>query len=149
MAIQTAAGATLGVVAAAPGTYDATGYQALTHVTVGEISNIGEFLREYQLVTFNDLGSRATRKLKGSYNNGTLNPTLAIDPADAGQVVLETAVTSDSPIACVVTLQDGTEYHFMGLVMSFRPNVGGTDDVVTATCTIEVGHEDGAKVAAP
>ena len=151
MAIMTNAGASLAVSATAPGTYDnnaTTGYPSLVHTLVGEISNIGEFLRQYELVTFNDLASRGTRKLKGTYNNGQITPSIALDFDDAGQAILETARDSDGPIACVVTLQDGTEYHFMGLVMAFRPNVGEPNAITMATCSIEVTHHDGLKIAA-
>lgn len=138
MAFQTAAGATLAISNAIPATYDAAGYGALTYTNVGEITNIGEFGKEFALVTHLPLSSRGVAKRKGSFNNGTLNPAMALDPSDAGQILMAAALESDAPSAFEITLQDGTVYYLMGLTMAFRPNVGGTDDVVTATCTIEV-----------
>ncbi|MBF9050637.1 hypothetical protein GTA62_14715 [Roseobacter sp. HKCCD9010] len=149
MAYQTAAGASLSISATPPATFDAVGYGALTPTIVGEITNIGDFFgREYALVTHNPLAGRATKKGKGSYNNGTINPQLALDPDDAGQTAMITARDSDDAVAVGVTLQDGTEYWCMGLVMSFMANVGGVDDVVTATSTIEVDHRDWVQIAA-
>ena len=138
MAHQTASGVTLGISLAAPATHDITGFDALTFINVAEITNIGEFGKEWQLVTHNPLATRGTKKGKGSFNNGTLSPSLALDPDDAGQTAMKTALESDDPAYFVVTLQDGTIYYLTGLVMSFKPNIGGVDDVVTASTTIEL-----------
>lgn len=138
MAHQTASGVTLAASAAAPATWDTAGLDALSPTAIGEITNVGEFGKEWALVTHSPLSTRGTKKGKGSYNNGTLNPSLALDPNDAGQIIMETALESDDPLYFFITLQDGTIFYLEGLVMSFKPNIGGVDDVVTATTTIEI-----------
>lgn len=138
VAFQTAAGATLAISNAIPATFNSAGYAALTYTEVGEITNIGEFGKEFALVTHLPLSRRGVAKRKGSFNNGTLNPTMALDSADAGQILFSASLESDSPSAFKITLQDDSVFYLMGLVMTFRPNVGTTDDVVTATATIEV-----------
>lgn len=150
MAWQTAAGASLAIssTSGAPATFDEAGYAALTYTTVGEITNIGEFSKEFALVTHQPLATRGVKKGKGSFNNGTLNPAMALDPDDAGQVLFSTALESDESWAFRITLQDGTEYYMMGKVMSFRPNIGGVDDVVTASPTVEVDSDPIVRVAA-
>ena len=148
MTIQTAAGASLAVSSGSISAYTSSGYGALSYVTVGETSQLGEVGREYQLVTFDALANRATRKKKGNYNQGTISPSLALDPEDAGQVIMETASQSDSSYPMKMTLQDGTIYYFMGLVMSFRPSVQDANSIVMATCTIEVDENAVVKVAA-
>lgn len=148
MAWQTAAGASLAISLVAPATFDEAGYSALTPKVVGEVTNIGEFGKEFALVTHQPLAERGTSKRKGSYNNGTLSPTMALDPDDAGQIDMETASESDDPAYFQITLQDGTVYWLAGLVMTYRPNVGGVDDVVTATCTVEVDRTPIVKIAA-
>lgn len=149
MAHQTASGVTLGISIAAPATHDEAGFDALTLTTVGEITNVGEFGKEWALVTHNPLSTRGTKKGKGSFNNGTLNPSLALDPNDAGQTAMKTALESDDPAYFAVTLQDGTIYYLTGLVMSFKPNIGGVDDVVTASTTIELTPDAILEKAAP
>lgn len=150
MAWQTAAGAELRVSLSHPATFDDPGYSALVagSTLVGEVSNIGEFGKEFQTVTFNSLSKRATDKRKGSYNNGTLNPTVALDPSDAGQTIMEQLLESDDSGTFFVVLQDGTTYGMDGYVTAFRPSVGEVDSVVTATCTIEVSAEDVVKLSA-
>lgn len=146
MATQTSAGTELAVSASIPATFDAAGYGAETYTKVGEIENLGDFGREYSLVTYQSLDDRASRKKKGSYNNGQFTPRIAIDSADAGQGILETALDSDAKIAIRVTLQDGTIYYMAGLVMTFRPSVGTTDDIVVANAQIEITEDAIVKV---
>lgn len=148
MAWQTAAGATLRMAEAAPATYDEAGYTAVVTVEVGEVTNIGSFGKEFALVQHQPLASRGVKKGKGSFNNGTLNPNLAVDGNDAGQALLRAALESDQAYTMEVELQDGTKYYMRGLVMSFRPTVGGVDDVVTASPTIEVTSDPIIEVAA-
>jgi hypothetical protein len=151
MAFQTAAGASLAVTLSQPATYDEAGYTAvgMVYTVVGEVTNIGEFGQEYAVVTHNPLASRGTKKAKGSYNNGTLNPTVALDPDDAGQGLMEDLLATDDPGTFRVTLQDGTAYYMEGVVTTFRPSVGEVDSVVTATTTIELTDKAVVKVAAP
>lgn len=148
MAWQTAAGATLRIAEGAPATFDEAGYGALTMVEVGEVTNIGQFGKEFALVQHQPLSRRGTGKGKGSFNNGSLNPNLAIDGNDAGQLMLREALESDQAYVFQVELQDGSSFFMMGLVMSFRHNVGGVDDVVTASPTIEVTSDPIIEIAA-
>lgn len=147
MAHQTAAGASLST-GDLPASYDASGYGAISPTLIGEITNIGEFGKQFELVTHNPLATRGTKKGKGSYNNGQLTPNLALDPNDGGQQAMETALESDQPVSFCVTLQDGTEYWMAGYVMSFRPSVGSVNDVVTASTVIEVDHNAIVKIDA-
>src|SRR5690606_40955577 len=66
--IYTSAGTTLGLSAAAPATYDAAGYAALTFTQIGEVSDLGDIpARIYELVTWQPLAERGMRKAKGGY----------------------------------------------------------------------------------
>lgn len=148
MGHQTASGVTLGIYAGSPATYDAAGFAAEAYTDVGEITNIGDFGKEWTEVTHLPLASRGVKKGKGSYNNGTLSPALALDPGDAGQTAMETALESDSPVSVKITLQDGTVYYLEALVMQFKPSIGGVDDVVTASTSLSVTPNPIVKVAA-
>jgi len=137
----TSAGTTIGVVADAPATYDSTGFEALTFALIGEVTDLGEFGREYSLVTHNPLGDRQTVKRKGSFNDGSISMTVARVPGDAGQTVLQEALDSDENYSFNVTLQDGTELYFSAQVMSYTANVGTVDQITTASVTIEITDE--------
>jgi hypothetical protein len=137
----TSAGTTIGIVSGDPSSYDATGFEALTFSTIGEVTDLGEFGREYSLVTHNPLGDRQTVKRKGSYNDGSISMTVARTPDDAGQTILQTALDSDENFSFNVTLQDGTELYFQAQVLSYTTNVGTVDQITTASVTIEITDE--------
>lgn len=144
MTAMTSAGTTLGISASPPSTFDETGFEgAAPYSTVGEITDIGgDIGRSYNLVTHNPLATRATIKKKGSYNSGSMTLTLALDPNDAGQVLMEAALASDNAYSFKLTRQDGTVRYFQGMVMSFPENYGGTDAITTRTATIEITADD-------
>jgi len=137
----TSAGTTIGIVSGDPATYDSAGFESLTFDTIGEVTDLGEFGREYSLVTHNPLGDRQTVKRKGSYNDGAISMTVARTPDDAGQTVLQTALDSDENFSFNVTLQDGTELYFQAQVLSYTTNVGTVDQITTASVTIEITDE--------
>lgn len=148
--VQTSAGTTIGISAGLPATNDQAGYEALTFTTVGEVTDAGEFGREYNLVTHNPLATRATVKRKGSYNDGAMNLTLGRDVSDAGQTLLQTASDSDDNHAIEVTLQDGAKFYFQAQVMSYRTNIGSVDQITGASTVLEIDSEQGIiEVAAP
>lgn len=142
MSYQSAAGAILSISLVKPATHDAAGWAALTMKPIGEITNIGEFGKEFALITHNRLSTRGVEKLKGSFNNGQLSPSLAFDKDDPGQIDMAAALDSDDPAYFTVTLQDGTLFHMVGLVMSFKVGVPDTDGIVTAPTTIELQSDE-------
>ena len=148
MSFQTAAGATLGISATLPATNDETGYAALTAILIGEITSIGDFGKEYTLVTHLPLSSRGVKKAKGSYNNGQLSVSAAMDEDDTGQAALQTALDSDDPVALEITAQDGTAYWVQGIVMSYRRSIPDADNVVTVSIVIELNDIEIVKIDA-
>jgi hypothetical protein len=129
----------------APATFDATGYAAIfpspataANPVVGEITDLGEFGREYALVTHNPLGTRGTQKFKGSFNEGQISLQLALDNDDAGQIKLREASNADADYYFAVTLQNGDKSYFAAKVMSFKTAVGSVDQITNATVTLEI-----------
>lgn len=90
MGSTTAANSTLAISAAAPATKDAAGYAALTYTEIGGIDKIGPIGASFAKVEFQPLKGPKD-KHKGSYDSGSLNPSMAYDPDDAGQALLRTA----------------------------------------------------------
>ena len=137
----TSAGTKLHISASAPATYNSTGFAALTWTEIGEVSEMGEFGRQYNLVTFNTLGDRRTVKRKGSYNDGTIACQMARVPDDTGQTILVTAVNSDASYSIKVTLQDGTVFYTTAQVMSYTTNIGNVDQITSATVNLEIDND--------
>jgi len=140
----TSAGTTIGITSTAPATYDdnsTDGLPTLTYTEIGEVSDLGEFGREYNEVTFNPLGDRRTVKRKGSYNDGSVSMTVARVPGDAGQTILQTALDDDASYFFDVELQDGTHLYFAAQVMSYTTNVGSVDQITTASVTLGITND--------
>jgi hypothetical protein len=143
MTVRTSAGTTLKVTASAPATFNSAGYTTLftaspVPATVGEITDLGEFGREFALVTHNPVGTRGTQKFKGSFNEGTMTLSLGLDTDDAGQIIMKAASLSDNDYSFMVTTQNGDKYFFQAKVMSFKVAVGSVDSITTATCSLEI-----------
>jgi len=140
MTAKTSAGATLKISAGVPATFDAAGYAALSYTTVGEITNFGELGREFTLVTHNPVANRATFKLKGSFNEGSIDLQLALDTDDAGQVLMKAAALVDNLYAFLITTPVGPldKYYFQGLVMGWKVGVRGVNDITAASAKIEI-----------
>lgn len=132
------AGSTIALSAGVPATFDATGFAALTHTLLGEVTDLGEFGREYALITHNPIASRATVKKKGSFNEGQMTLQLALDTDDAGQILAKAAALSDSPYSVKITLAQGDVYYVRALVMSFKITGSGVDTITTATIMLEL-----------
>ncbi len=138
MTVRSSAGTTIGLSSSQPATFNAAGYGLLTFTTIGEVTDLGEFGREFNLITHNPIGSRGTVKLKGSFNEGSINMTVGLDTDDAGQILAKTASQSDNDYSFVITTQNGDDYYFQAKVMSFKVNVGSVDSVTTATIMLEL-----------
>lgn len=139
MALQTGAGATLALSAAAPATQDATGYAALTFTEVGQIEKIGAIGATFTKTDFQPLKG-PKQKLKGSADYGSLQPTYAHDETDAGQTLLRTAANDETNTlySMKVTYQDGSKRYAQVRVFGAPETIDGADPVVMANPTIEV-----------
>lgn len=137
----TSAGTKLLISASVAATYNSTGFAALTWTEIGEVSEMGEFGRQYNLVTFNTLGDRRTVKRKGSYNDGTIACQMARVPDDVGQTILTTAVNDDASYSIKIVLQDGTVFYTTAQIMSYTTNIGNVDQITSATVNLEIDND--------
>ena len=154
MAVQTVAGTKISISASIPATFDAAGYAAVTGwAQIGEITDGGSHGKTYAEVTHNPIDTRMTQKFKGSINIGTKTLNLAIDDDDAGQILVKTALDSDSDYSFKVAYQDGAIDYFQAKVMSFEKATASVDSICTATVNLALtGTKTGVgiiEVAAP
>jgi hypothetical protein len=138
MTVRSSAGSTVAICAAKPATYNEAGYEALSWVVIGEVTDIGEFGREYAKIEHKPVATRAVQKLKGSYDEGQIQLQLGKDIDDAGQVLLKTASESDDSYSTRVVTQDGSSYYFQALVFTNKTNVGGVDSITGTTASLEI-----------
>lgn len=138
---QTSAGTVIAVSNALPATHDVVGFEALSFDDVGEVTDLGEYGREYNLVTHNPLAGRRTVKRKGSFDDGSIDMELAIDVGDTGQTSLKTGLDSDQSYSFKVTHQDGNIDYFTAQIMSFTKNVGSVDQIYAASVSLEIDND--------
>lgn len=152
MALQvglvTSAGSKFFVVdaAALPATYDEAGYEALTYVECGYITEIPEFGSSTNVNTLNILGDRVVKKTKGSIDPGTINVPMGRVTGDVGQAILNVAKDSDLSYAFKVELNDDftpttghpTTFYFTGKVASYTVNIGNSDSTVMASVNVAI-----------
>ncbi|OGB26192.1 MAG: hypothetical protein A3I66_00635 [Burkholderiales bacterium RIFCSPLOWO2_02_FULL_57_36] len=136
--VSTAAGTTIGIVLGAPATFDATGYAALTFVPIGEITDVPDFGREFELITHKPLGSRGTVKKKGGFNEGSIDLKLGLNTDDAGTVLLKAAALSDADYSFKIAHPTGDVYYFRALALSFKVGTGNSGSIISATCKLEL-----------
>jgi hypothetical protein len=91
-------GTIFSVVAATPATNDLAGYDALTLVPVGEVTDIPESGDSYDVISHVPLATGVTAKYHGANNPGSMTLPLALDNDDAGQAILRAAKDSKERI---------------------------------------------------
>lgn len=144
MSVLTSTGTVLKVFAGAPATFDKVGYEALALVAVGEVTDLPEYGPNVQVVNHEPLATGVTEKYKGFINYGSIAVGLGYDVADAGQLILSTAVsgaTKNDPHSFAIEYQDGSVDYFMGGVFSYTKNPGSANSIVGSTAQIEINSE--------
>ncbi|MEP3114925.1 hypothetical protein [Nisaea sp.] len=128
---------------------DQAGFEADTYAEIAEITNVGDFGKEYQIIETKALKQRRVRKIKGSYDNGTLELELYLDSDDPGQAAALAALDTDDNYNFKITLNDApdgaaptpTTYYFRGLVTAFRTSISDVDSAVTGRCVVAINTE--------
>jgi hypothetical protein len=138
MGVGTVAGTAIGISAVLPATYNIAGYAALTYTNIGNIEDGGEHGREYAEVTFNPIDTRATRKYKGSFNEGNKTLSIGYDSDDAGMILLKTALNDDNDYAFEVAYPNGDIDYFIAKVMTLTKATGGVDTIRMASVTLGI-----------
>lgn len=139
--VRTSAGSTLMVFAGRPANYTEAGFKQLQFTEVAEITDLGEFGREYTQVTHSPLKKRGVIKRKGSFNEGSITLPMARAANDAGQVILTAASQVDESYSYCIRLQDGSRFFFSAQCMSFKTSVGGVDSITGKTAQLEIDGE--------
>lgn len=155
MTVFTSAGTTLAIAAAAPATYDETGYEALTWTTIGEVSDLGDIpnSRTYDTVEWRNIASRGMSKAKGGYTLPEQTITVGVDPDDAGQILLNTATESDTAYSVRISNANLGDWYGRALVMGGPTTMGDVNAIVTRQVTLAYTivsqTEDGIIYVAP
>jgi hypothetical protein len=139
MVSSTSAGTTIAISAAAPATFDGTGYAALSFTIVGGVESIPAFGATTAVNSFQPLNG-PQEKHKGATNYGSLQIPMALDRADAGQTLMRTAAapSNNGLYSFKVLFPNGDARFFQGRVFGMPETVGSATNVLMATPTVEI-----------
>lgn len=121
-------------------------WDALTWTEVGDVVSYGEFGPNYEEITHQPVSDGQTYKFKGTVNYGSLALNLGRAPADAGQAILITALSSYSAYDFKVALNDDpggsgskpTRLFFQARVMSYTTAIPSANSIVGSTCGVSI-----------
>lgn len=130
-------GTTIAISATLPANENQAGYEALTFIAIGEVTEIPEFGAAHDVVSHVPLATGITAKYHGAKNNGSIALPMALDRTDTGQTALKTALAGKDRVAFEVTYADGSIDYFQGKIMSFTRGAS-IGEVVTATVSVEI-----------
>lgn len=139
--VFTSAGSVISIGDAAPATYDQAGFEAVTFVAIGEVTQIPEFGRLYTGVQHKALGERGTVKRKGSYDDGATTIQYGIDESDTGQANIEALIDNDSDQSIKIVLQSGKTIYFTAQIMSNPITIGSVDDITMKSVQMEITNQ--------
>lgn len=111
-------GTVVSVSAAAPATFDKAGYEALSFSEVTGVASIGEFGPSYEILNHVDLKDGITQKAHGALNYGDPALQYRVIEADAGQGIIETALTTRATISVKIERASGVVEYVQALVTS-------------------------------
>jgi len=140
MSAKASATSTLKISAGVPATFDSAGYAALSYTTVGEITNIGDFGREWNINSHTPVALKGAQKIKTGFDPGEMTLELALDTDDAGQVLMKAAENSTAFYAFLITTTVGPldKYYFQGLVKSWKVKIGDKNATTSASASIAI-----------
>lgn len=135
---DTVANTKLYVSAAAPATYDVSGYTALTWVEVGLISNLGSVMgRNYNTTTMEFIGDALVKEKKSNYKLDPADMECAWAESDAGQIIIAAAALNYTIPSFKVVKQNGTSMrYFPAQVKNFVEKLGAAQDAVKGSFTL-------------
>jgi len=138
MTATTSAGTRLAVSLDYPATITAYDYAELEYVDIGEVTAPGTIGKVYSPVSHSAVASRTSKKLKASYDDGTMSVQLAYALGDPGQAILASALDDDDPYPFALILPDGSIKYFLAQVLSAPVTIGSADSIVSAATELSI-----------
>jgi hypothetical protein len=137
-------GATVRMSAGLPTTYDnniTTGYASLTLTDIGEIVDVSELAKAWSMVNHQSLARTYAQKLKDTYDISDVTLTLGRVSANAGQVLIQTALASSASYSFEITLSSGDTANFTGKVTKAGLGAIAPGAILTTSVSIAIDPE--------
>lgn len=140
MSQHTGTGTCVSVSTSAPATHDSGGFGALVYTQLGELESVGEINIRHETVNFTNLCSGKTSMSKGAEQGVEFDITLAMDRADAGQVIMTAARKSlTQKVSIKIEESTGDKVYLQAYVLGERVAGGaGPNDTQLTVYTLGV-----------
>ena len=143
MAKMTSTGIKISAVEGVPATETETGYEALTYVKIGQVTNIPEFGPTVQVVTSEPLETGITEKYVGFVDYGSVSIDADYDDEDAGQDMVTDAVTTThasfgKDFSFKLEYPSGAVRYWIGKFFSATENPGSANSMVGTSMQVEI-----------
>lgn len=138
---QTTSGTQVFISNTLPAAQDPAGYEALTWLEVGEVTDIGEFGRVYEEIITNYLNQRRVAKHKGNYDEGSPPITVTRNVQDGGQQSCAVALGSDDNSAFKILHQGGDVDFFEAKVRSYTQEIGAANKMYNASIQLSIDSD--------
>jgi hypothetical protein len=126
--------------------------QTDSYVRIGILTQVSEFGRSYEVVTFTNLVSRNAKKFKKGRDDGGLTLDVLRTKTDAGQEAAKVALDQDDDYNFKFVLDDAnatpTTVYFKAMVVSYPRKFGGPNDVVGGRFVLAVATGSVIEIAA-
>lgn len=134
------AGVVVEVSAAAPATFNETGYNALTFTAVGGFDNVPSLGNAYEEQAFDSV-TDGRIPYRGILDPGGGEFGMADDPTDAGQVILKAAFdaakgSAAEKISMRIRDEAGNYTAAQVMVSTWRRSYGGAQDIIRRTVNV-------------
>lgn len=129
-------GATIGISATLPATFDAPGYAAVVFTDVGEVIDVGEIAKAWAAINHQAVTRAYPQKLKDTYDIANITLTLGKVDTDAGQVILQTALNSAASFSFELTLPGGAVADLTGKVL--KAGIGSVATGAVSTTMVDL-----------
>jgi hypothetical protein len=125
--IESLAGATIGISAQLPATFDVAGYDlsSLVFTAIGNVESFGNHGMTAAVTEFTPIDTATVAKVKGSKNYGNMSLVIGNVPGNAGLVLLKTASESNAHYSVEVRYQDN-EFHYLDVIVTKYEYVDGS-----------------------
>lgn len=139
--VFTSAGTVLSTSRDIPVAYNKNEMRQLNWHEIGEVVDIGEFGREFSLVSHNPITSKKTVKRKGSRDEGSLTISFAKSPGDEGQSIIKEGLILDRYYPFKIELPDRTTQYFLALITSVQDVYGDVNSIASGNIVVGISRD--------
>jgi hypothetical protein len=137
----TSAGTEIYISSEVPDTVTEPDFRFLDYKHIGEVTDISEFGKSADVLSYYTVGSDAPEKVKGNSSFGGFTITMANLPHDNGQAEIIAALQSKNKHSFRIFVPEPDTYYFTALVVDYKVNIGGPDQITSASVTLSITSE--------